>query len=95
MAVVTSILEVKVLPEHVADAKETIDSVLTATRAFPGSLGVEVLLDVADESHFALVEKWQSLEHDDAYRVWRGTPEGASALNGIIESRKLTRFTES
>jgi heme oxygenase (mycobilin-producing) len=95
MAVITSILDLKVLPEHIADANETIERVLVATRAFPGSMGVEVLVDVADESHFALVEKWQSLEHDDAYRAWRATPGGASALNGIIESRKLTRFTQS
>jgi heme oxygenase (mycobilin-producing) len=93
MAAITSLLDVKIQPDHVGEAREVIERILVATRAFSGCLGVDVLVDVADEAHFMLVEKWESLEHDDAYRAWRATPEGASALNGILESRHLTRLT--
>ncbi len=93
MASITSLLDVQIQPDHVGEARDVIDSILVATRAFAGCQGVDVLVDVADESHFVLVEHWESLEHDDAYRAWRATPEGTSALNGILESRHLTRLT--
>ena len=65
---------------------------LVATRAFPGCLGVDVLVDTEDKAHLLLIEKWESVEHDQAYRDWRATDAGASALPTIVASRNLTRF---
>jgi heme oxygenase (mycobilin-producing) len=92
MAIVTALLDLKIKPESVAEAKETVEGVLVATRAFPGCLGVDVLVDTEDKAHLLLVERWESLEHDQAYRDWRATPAGASALGSIVASRNLTRF---
>jgi hypothetical protein len=39
-----------------------------------------------------VIEKWESIEHDQAYRDWRATPAGASPLGTIVASRNLTRF---
>jgi quinol monooxygenase YgiN len=90
---VTSLLDLHVAPESVTDAPRVIDEVLVATRAFEGNLGVEVLVDLDDPAHFMVVETWQSPGHDDAYRAWRATPEGASALGGILAGPpSLTRF---
>ncbi len=44
------------------------------------------------QAHLLLIEKWESLEHDQAYRDWRATAAGASALSTIVASRSLTRF---
>jgi heme oxygenase (mycobilin-producing) len=34
------------------------------------------------------------MEHDQAYRAWRATPEGASDLGSILAARpRLTHFT--
>jgi len=92
MATVTALLDLRIKPESVTQAKETVDSVLVATRARPGCLGVDVLVDTEDESHLLVIEKWESMEHDQAYRDWRATPAGASALSTIVASRSLTRF---
>ncbi|HEY1698453.1 MAG TPA: antibiotic biosynthesis monooxygenase family protein [Trebonia sp.] len=92
MAAITALLDLRIKPESVADAKETVEGVLVATRAFPGCLGVDVLVDAEDEAHLLLIEKWESVEHDQAYRDWRATPAGASPLSTIVASRSLTRF---
>ena len=76
MATVTALLDLRIKPESVAEAKETVESVLVATRAFPGCIGVDVLVDTEDEAHLLLIEKWESIEHDQAYRDGaRRTPE--------------------
>jgi quinol monooxygenase YgiN len=92
MATVTALLDLKIKPEAVPTAKETVEGVLVATRAFPGCLGVDVLVDTEDKAHLLLIERWESIEHDQAYRDWRATPAGASALGSIVASRNLTRF---
>jgi len=90
---VTSLLDMHIDQASLADAPAIIADVLKATRAFDGNLGVEVLVDTADPAHFVAVETWQSIEHDDAYRAWRATPEGASALGSILAGPPtLTRF---
>ena len=81
---ITSILDVHVKAHDAAGAPAVFRSVLEATRNFDGCLGVEVFLDEADETHFVVIEKWESLEADDAYRAWRKTPAGASAFGSIL-----------
>jgi quinol monooxygenase YgiN len=49
-------------------------------------------VDTQDEAHLLVIEKWESIEHDQAYRDWRATDAGASALSTIVASRSLTRF---
>ena len=92
MANITALLDLRIKPESVAEAMGTVESVLADTRAFPGCLGVDVLVDSQDEAHLLVIEKWESIEHDQAYRDWRATDAGASALSTIVASRSLTRF---
>ena len=90
---ITSVLELTLKPEAVADAPAIITQTLQATRAFEGCLGVEVLVDTVDETRVVLLERWESIEHDDAYRAWRATPEGASQLGTLVAAPlKLTRY---
>ena len=91
---ITSILELQLKADSVETASKVIHETLTATRAFPGCLGVTVLVDSADPAHVVLYETWESLEHDRAYRAWRATPEGASELGSILAAApKLSLFT--
>ncbi|WP_432506901.1 putative quinol monooxygenase [Kineococcus arenarius] len=90
---ITSLLDLRLKPEALADAPAIITETLSATRAFAGCLGVEVLRDTADETHVLVLERWESLEADDAYRAWRATPEGASRLGELLSAPPtLTRF---
>jgi quinol monooxygenase YgiN len=80
---VTALLDLHVTEEARATALEVIEGVLVATRAFPGNLGVEVVVDVVDDTHFLAVERW-------------ATPEGASALGSILAGPpSLTRYASA
>jgi heme oxygenase (mycobilin-producing) len=91
---ITAILELQLKADALETADEVIRATLTETRAFPGCLSVTVLVDSDDPAHVVFFETWESVEHDQAYRAWRATPEGASDLRSIMAAApKLTRFT--
>jgi quinol monooxygenase YgiN len=81
---ITSILDLHIKPEDAAGAPAVLRNVLTATRNFDGNLGVDVYLDTEDPAHFVVIEKWESMEADTAYRAWRATPDGNSILRDIV-----------
>jgi quinol monooxygenase YgiN len=92
----TALLDLQLKPDAVETAHPVIHATLTATRAFPGCLGVTVLVDSANPAHLVVHERWESLERDRAYRAWRATPEGASDLGSILAAAPtLTQFTEA
>jgi quinol monooxygenase YgiN len=91
---VTAFLEFTVTPESLDAAAAVIHDTLEQTRAFPGNLGLEVLVDAEDPAHFVVRELWESMESDDAYRAWRATDEGKSNLGSILAGAPtLTKFT--
>ena len=90
---ITSILDLQLKSESLDSAQQVLRETLVATREFPGCLGVTVLVDNDDPAHVVLLEKWESVDHDRAYRAWRATPEGASGLGEILAAApKLTHF---
>jgi heme oxygenase (mycobilin-producing) len=89
-----ALLELQLKADSLETAHKVIHETLAATRAFPGCLGATVLVDSADPAHVVVYETWESIEHDQAYRQWRRTPEGASGLGPILAAPpKLTIFT--
>jgi heme oxygenase (mycobilin-producing) len=93
---ITAILELTIKPESLDGALGVIDEVLVKTRAFDGNLGVDVVVDVDDPGHVVLVEHWESLAADDAYRAFRATPEGKSDLGAILAAPpRLTRYADA
>ncbi|UFS59672.1 putative quinol monooxygenase [Subtercola endophyticus] len=91
---VLSFLDLHVKADALEAAAANIHQTLEATRAREGNLGVDVTVDVDDPTHFVLVEKWASIEADNAYRAWRATPEGASDLGAIVASMPTLTRTE-
>jgi heme oxygenase (mycobilin-producing) len=90
---IISVLELRVKPDELATAPAILHDTLLATRAFAGCLGVEVVVDVADPAHFVVLERWESLEADTAYRNWRASSEGGSNLGTILAGPPtLTKF---
>ena len=91
---ITSVLDLQLKPDSLETAHTVIHATLTDTRAFAGCLDVTVLVDSDDPAHVIVYENWESIEHDQAYRAWRATPEGASDLGSILAAApKLTLFT--
>ena len=90
---VTAFLDLHLRDDAIAGAPAVLAETLKDTRAFAGCLGLEVLQDVADGAHLTVVERWESLQHDDAYRAWRATPAGASRLGELVAAPPvLTRY---
>ena len=89
---ITALLELTLDAAKLDAAPAIIAETLTATRAFAGCLSVEVLEDVRDSTHLVVVERWESMDADRAYRAWRAG-EGKSRLGEIVaEPPKLSRF---
>src|ERR1700753_54155 len=91
---ITACLELHVKPETLDQGLHAnLHAILTDTRAFDGCLGVDVLIDTADPTHFIAVERWASEEHDAAYRAWRAG-DGETNLGSFLASPPvLTKFT--
>ena len=88
----TVTLDIHLQADAVATAPVMMREILTQTRAFEGCLGVEVLVDQDDPAHVIFIERWESLEADAAYRVWRAG-DGATELGTIIDRAPvLLRF---
>jgi quinol monooxygenase YgiN len=91
---ITAILDLELKADSLEKASQVLHATLTGTRAFPGCLGVTVLVDSDNPAHVVVYETWESLEHDRAYRAWRATAEGASDLGSILAAApKLSQFT--
>jgi quinol monooxygenase YgiN len=87
-------LDLQLKPEAVAGAHAEIRGVLTATRAFAGCQGVDVLVALDDPAHILFVESWDSPDDYAAYTSWRATPEGASSLGAMLaQAPTATRFS--
>lgn len=90
---ITSLLDLRLRADALDDALDVLELTLRDTRSRPGCEGVDVMVDVADPAHVVVVERWASLEHDDAYRAWRTTPDGASDLARVVSAAPvLTRL---
>ncbi len=68
---VTVLLELRLKPEAVPAARDVMRRALQDTRAFAGNLRTDVLVDEDDQVHWVIYEKWESVEHDEAYRAFR------------------------
>jgi heme oxygenase (mycobilin-producing) len=92
---VTSLLELRILPDRLDDAPRLLHDILEGTRAFAGNVSIEVSRDVDDPAHWMVVERWESIEADDAYRAWRASPDGAAPLGELLAAPPtLTRFED-
>ncbi|QYN38858.1 antibiotic biosynthesis monooxygenase [Pseudonocardia sp. DSM 110487] len=94
MAVV-ALLEVQVDAESLQTSYDIVRETLKDTRAFDGCLSADVLVDRDDPAHLVMMEKWESFEHDAAYRAWRAGPGAAVKLAAVLVGKpKLSVFAE-
>ncbi|WP_166875404.1 putative quinol monooxygenase [Salinibacterium sp. ZJ450] len=81
---ITSIVKLTFKPESVAEAEHAVRASLELARGFEGNLGIDVLVDQADNTRWLLVEKWESEENDAAYRAYRAEKGIKSALGPLL-----------
>jgi quinol monooxygenase YgiN len=93
---VTVLLELKIKPESVAAAREVMGSALKDTRAFGGNLVTDVIVDEDDEAHWIIYERWESVEHDEAYRSFRAGEGKIVELPPLLASPPVkTRYLDT
>lgn len=81
---ITVLLEFHLKPESVAEARELMGRELQATRAFDGNLTTDVIVDEDDPGHWIIYERWESVEHDEAYRRFRAGDGKIAALPAML-----------
>jgi quinol monooxygenase YgiN len=88
----TVLLDLQLAPDKLGIADDVLRETLAQTRAFAGCLRLDVLTDTDDPAHVLVVEEWESLEADSAYRAWRAG-EGRSRLGSVLaQPGVLTRY---
>lgn len=91
---ITVILELKLKPESVPAARDVMRRALQDTRAFDGNLGTDVLVDEDDEAHWIVYERWETVEHDEAYRRFRAGEGQLTELPPLLAAPPVkTRYT--
>jgi len=68
---ITVLLELRFKPESVAAARQVMGAALKDTRSFEGNLATHVIVDEEDDAHWIIYERWDSVDHDEAYRSFR------------------------
>ena len=91
----TAILEFRIKPDVLDEAREALHAILADTRAFAGCQGVDVLVDETDPGRWLLYETWESAQADAAYREFRAGPGDTSATMGplLAAAPLLTKYT--
>jgi quinol monooxygenase YgiN len=89
---VAALLEFRFKPEVLGQVPDAISRTLAVTRKFDGCQRIDVLVDHEDPSRYLLVEVWDSMEHDAAYREFRASPAGASELGPLLAAPPIVLY---
>jgi quinol monooxygenase YgiN len=93
---VTVLLELKVKPDAVGEARAVLGRALQDTRAFDGNIRTDVLVNEDDEAHWIIYELWDSVEHDEAYRGFRAGEGKIAALPPLLAAPPVkTRYVSA
>jgi heme oxygenase (mycobilin-producing) len=81
---VAALLEFRFKPAVLDQVPDALSRTLAVTREFDGCQRIDVLVEDEDPTRYLLVEVWESMEHDAAYRDFRASPAGASELGPLL-----------
>jgi heme oxygenase (mycobilin-producing) len=73
---VVCIGELRFTPDSVEEALAAFHLSLKDSRAFEGCQSIEIVQSADDAGLVHIIERWQTVEHYQAYLEWRATPEG-------------------
>jgi quinol monooxygenase YgiN len=71
MMSVVVLLDFRVKPDVVEEAREFFKKILPETRAYAGCEGLDVYSNADDPTNIVFYERWQSREHYQKYFSWR------------------------
>ncbi|MFD4295206.1 putative quinol monooxygenase [Rhodococcus sp. NPDC058505] len=79
-----AVLELTFKPDALDAARAVMGRVLTETRAFDGCLGVDAVIDATSPNTWRFIERWESAEHDAAYRRFRAGEGAITDLGPLL-----------
>jgi quinol monooxygenase YgiN len=89
----TATLELKHKPESVPAARDVMRRALHDTRAFDGNVGTDAL-DQDDQAHWIIYQRWETVEHDEAYRSFRAGESQPTDLPPLLAAPPVkTRYS--
>jgi quinol monooxygenase YgiN len=92
----TATLALEFRPGTLETAQSVMKRVLTETRAFDGCVSIEVYADPDDDHRWIIFERWESSQHDSAYRAYRAGPGAITDLGDVLASAPVLQiYTES
>lgn len=89
---VAALLEFRFKSEVIGQVPDALSRTLAVTRQFDGCQRIDVLVDSDDPSRYLLVEVWDSMVHDAAYREFRASPGGASELGPLLAAPPVIMY---
>lgn len=81
---IIAIVDFRIRPERREQALAVFESVLAQTRVFPGAEGIEWLQDRDEPERWTLYERWESPEHELAYRAYRAGEGAVPELGEVL-----------
>lgn len=84
-------VEFRFQPDLLDRAHEIVDELLVDTRAFPGLVEMEELIDIDDPAVLVMYEVWESAEAEAAYREWRAGEGAVPALREVLAGPPVTK----
>ncbi|WP_460772764.1 putative quinol monooxygenase [Microbacterium sp. GXF7504] len=79
-----AIVEFRIRPEKLGEAKELFTRMLETSGAFDGCERLDWLVDRDDPTSWTLYEHWSSWEAEQAYRDFRATTGAVPELGGLL-----------
>ena len=90
---ITALLDLHFSADALDEARTVMRRILAETRNFAGCNGIEVLVDADDKTRWTIVERWESDEHDQAYRQFRAGEGKITELGPLLSATpQLTKF---
>ena len=93
---ITVILELKVKPEAVSEARDVMRRALQDTRAFDGTSAPTCSSTRTTKHTGFIYELWESVEHDEAYRKFRAGEGRITELPPLLAAPPVkTRYVST
>lgn len=89
-----TVIDIPVAEGKYEELRGWLRQILPDSRAFHGSVSVEVYRDQNDPSSVVLLEKWNSRADYDAYLAWRGETGMIEQLSAFMDGELRIRVLD-
>lgn len=89
------VIDIKIKPESIAEAKAFIKEVLPDTRAYEGCQSLEVYENQEGEGSMLFYSIWDSRQHHETYLAWRQETGAFDQLMTMVAEPPTFRYFDA